>query len=243
MPYNPAVVHPVTERHSGAGEIGFGPRERGPAASFGGSGGPYGGSSGPSDSTGSFWDPTGLTNKSGLRGWNESPAYKLAQQKQGFDQQRFQSVWDTVLGQFNNMAGGFGAFGGAPGGQSGQGPEITTKGVYTQPQIDQQVNAAKAGNDAATAARTKAFSADAAGRGFAPNSPLALAMAGRFQNQNLATNADAEREIRQGAGEKNAGLLLKQQQAREQQFASRMDEDIRRRTPMYSLLGTLAGLA
>lgn len=157
-------------------------------------------------------------------------------------QQRF----NTVYGDIRNQLGQMGATFGQVGGQSPPSPEITVGGVWSPDQVQQQVNAARAGNDQATQARQAVMQRQMAGRGFGANSPLAMALGVGMGNQNLATNTGAEREIRWNAAQGNAQHQLATQQAREQQFASRQDEDIRRRQSQlqaYSaLLGALGGL-
>lgn len=200
-------------------------------------GGGGGGSSIVQSPSGNLWNPMDGG------GWIASPDFMLSQQKQGFDQQRFQQVWGGLNGMLGQLNGGYAT----PGGQSGFGPPIGAQGVLTPEQIEQQVNAARASNDQGTASRTRDFTARASGQGFGANSPLVMAMNQSFQNANMATNADSERGIRLGAAEKNAGQLLEGQKAQEAQFASRQDEDIRRRQPYFStmnaLIGALAGLA
>jgi hypothetical protein len=156
-------------------------------------------------------------------------------------QQRFGQMFPLLSGQLSQM-GQFGRVGG----QSGPSPNIKVGGVWNGNQIQQQVNATRANNDAALAAQQQAMQSKMAGRGFGANSPLAQALGTSMQNANLAANTGAEREIRWDAASGNAEHLLNSQVAREQQFATRMDEDIRRRqTQMqgYSaLLAALSGL-
>lgn len=176
---------------------------------------------------------------------NTKFAQNMAADAQRFQQQKFNTVWGALSGLMGNMFGGGGPF--TAGGSSGASPEISVGGVYNPQQIDQQVNAARAKNDATTAGRVRDAQQQMAARGFGSSSPLLAALTGRLQNQNLATNADSEREIRMGAAGQNAEQLLRTQQAREAQFASRQAEDIERRKPyfstMNSLFASLAGLA
>jgi hypothetical protein len=176
---------------------------------------------------------------------------QMAQQGQEFQatladrQNRFNTVWGALSGMMGGAFGPGGAF--TAGGQSPPSPEISVGGVYNPQQVQQQVNAARAGNDQATASRMRQFTSETTGRGFSPSSPLISAMWGQLQGQNMGANTDAEREIRQGAAGQNAQQLLATQQAREQQFASRQDEDIRRRQPylqnVNAWISALAGLA
>lgn len=132
------------------------------------------------------------------------------------------------------------------GGQSGPSPEISVGPVWNQNQIQRQVNAARATNDAATQGLMRRTQQQLGGQGFASNSPLLKALQSNQQMQNVAANADAERGIRWDSAEGNAGQLLKTQQARENQFANRQGEDIERRKAanqqQSALLSILAGM-
>lgn len=160
------------------------------------------------------------------------------------DQDRFNTVFPWLQGQLGQLGS---AMFNPVGGQSPPSPDITVGPIWDGSQVQQQVNAARAGGDQATQSRIATMQKQTAGKGFGANSPLAQALGAGMMNQNLATNMDAERGIRWDAAEGNAGHVLKTQQAREQQFASRQEEDIaRRRTQMqgYSaLVAALSGLA
>ncbi len=154
-------------------------------------------------------------------------------------QQRFSQLFPLLSGQFSAM-GDFDRVGG----QSGQSPNIKVGGVWSGDQVQQQVNATRATNDAGLAAQQQAMQQKMAGRGFGANSPLAQALGTSMQNANLAANTGAEREIRWDAAQGNAAHRLESQVARENQFATRMDEDIRRRqTQMQGYSALLAALA
>lgn len=132
------------------------------------------------------------------------------------------------------------------GGQSGPSPEISVGPVLNDQQIQQQVNATRASNDATAANQTVQDQRDAGGRGFASNSPLlAMLNAGRQMSANQA-NTQAEQGLRLNAAQQNAGHILDTQQAREQQFASRQQEDIQRRVPVFAqqnaLIAALSGI-
>lgn len=175
---------------------------------------------------------------------SQAQNFDLARQAQGFNERRFDTVWGGLNGLIGQLgSGGFAT----AGGQSGQSPEISVGGVFTPQQIQQQVNAARGQNDATTANRVRQAQQQSAGRGFGSNSPMLQALTQRYENQNLATNADTERDIRQNASSLNADQRLATQEARSQQFSERQDEDIRRRQPYFQtanqLIAALAGLA
>lgn len=154
--------------------------------------------------------------------------------------QRFQQVMPMIQGQLSQAL--------APiGGQSPPSPGITVGPVWSPDQIQQQVNAARASNDATLASRQQQMRQQVAGRGFGSNSPLAQALGVQLQGQNLSANAEAGREIPWQAAQGNAQQLLRSEQARETQFANRQQEDIERRrmqmTQANALLAALAGLA
>lgn len=159
-------------------------------------------------------------------------------------QQRFDTVFPWLQGQLGSAFSGGGMA--SAGGQSPPSPEITVGGVWNPQQVQQQVNAARAGNDQTTAKRVQSAGQDMASRGFGSSSPLLQALQGQAYAANLGTNTTNEREIRNNAGQQNAQHLLGTQSARENQFASREKADIARRAPywqtMNSLVGALSGL-
>jgi len=153
--------------------------------------------------------------------------------------ERFRTILPYLTSQFGNLQS-------MVGGQSGPGPQITAGPIWGDQQIQEQVNAARATGDQATANRISEMQQGVAGRGFGANSPLAQAIAAQYQGQGLAANVAGERETRMSMAERNAQQLLRGQQAAEQQYASRMQEDIERRRNLAgsynALLGALAGL-
>jgi hypothetical protein len=171
-------------------------------------------------------------------------------------QGRFNSVFGLLSGMFGGGGGGGVAGFNVPGqggparaggSQVGAQPTISAGPVWNPQQIDQQVNATRAKNDAAAESQMRGIRSSTTGRGFGSNSPLLQALQTGVQNANTATNTEAERAFRQQAAEGNATQMLKGQTAQEQQFASRQDEDIRRRAPYFAqqnaLIAALAGLA
>ena len=158
-------------------------------------------------------------------------------------QQRFDTLWPWLQGQFGNLQNELAR----AGGQSGASPEITVGGVWNPQQVNQQVNATRAQNDMAAQSQMKQQAQKVGGMGFGSNSPLLQALQGQTQAANLATNTQAEQQFRNQAAQLNAEHLFNTQQGRENQFASRQREDIERRKPIWSgyntLLGSLVGLA
>jgi hypothetical protein len=159
-------------------------------------------------------------------------------------QERFNTVLPMFQDLMTQMATGGGMY--QPGGQVGQAPPITVGGVYSPDQTQQQVNAARAQNDAALQTYMRAAAGRLAGRGYGADSPVMAALAGQAQGQNVAANADSERQIRMTAAEQNAQHLLGTEQANLQRWNMMEDSDIRRRIPYLqqqtSMLAALAGL-
>jgi len=142
-----------------------------------------------------------------------------------------QSRFNTLLPYLNQAMGGMGSmFGGGynGAGQRGQQPLISAAPVLSASQVQQQVNGARANNDAATAGQVQQMNAGLAGRGFGSNSPLAQALMANYAGQNMATNTANERDTRINASQLNADHILKAQMAQEGQFASRQQEEIER---------------
>jgi hypothetical protein len=113
--------------------------------------------------------------------------------------------------------------------------------MQTQAMINQQ----RSFNDMGAATQERQIGNQAASRGLGM-SPIVSAMQNNVGMANRAANAQAGTDISMRAAEQNAPHILKGQQAREQQFASRQDEDIRRRqqlmglfSPLFSAIGGL----
>jgi hypothetical protein len=155
-------------------------------------------------------------------------------------QQRWQQLFPFAQGilgqaqggQYNQYAGGW---------PVGQQPNISDAPVYNNQQIQEQVNASRAGNDASLASRQRANNQELSGRGFGSRSPLAMMMNQAMFGQNLAANTQAENKLRFDAAGANAGQVLKAQSAREGQYASRQQEDIERNKVRSSLITSLFG--
>jgi hypothetical protein len=189
-----------------------------------------------------YQDPEGnLYNKYEANPWVRSPASYLDERKQGFAESKFNTVWGALQGFLNrNQAMTIG-------GGSGPGPTINASPIYSPDQIQANVNSARAGNEAKAATQMKGQREALAGRGYGSSSPLLAAMQASMNAGMMNANAEAERGIRQGAAEANAGQVLKGQSARENQFAARQQEQIERAKPYWNqtnaLISALAGLA
>jgi hypothetical protein len=161
-------------------------------------------------------------------------------------QGRFATIWPYLSGQLA-QAGNFGrGFGAAPKGL-GPAPAAPSGTVFSEPQIQERVNATRSANDIGAAAQTRQTSQQLAGRGFGGNSPLAQALNNATWGQNLAANTEGEREARLGAAEANTKYGLQANQIAQQAYSSRQEEAIKRQqigAQTYSaLLAALAGLA
>jgi hypothetical protein len=97
-------------------------------------------------------------------------------------------------------------------------PLINTSGVLTPAQIQQQVNAAYARNDAKTTSETLRLVEDLAGKGFSANSPILSALRVGLTGQNLRSSILAEQQIRLEGAKANAELILASQKALSDQF-------------------------
>lgn len=160
-----------------------------------------------------------------------------------FAQYKFNTVWPTVQQTLGNFQSGFMQ----PGGQSGSGPHINAGPIWNQGQIQQQVNQTRAFNDQATNNRIRQMQQQMAGRGMGATSPLSRLLGANMQAQNIGQNAQAGTDIRWNAAQGNATQVLNAQKAQENQYASRMGEDIERRkaytTGLSGILGALGSFA
>lgn len=134
------------------------------------------------------------------------------------DRNRKNAMQNWLMGQYGKM-------GGADSQTTGRSspvkppPPITVGGVWGGGQIQGQVNAMRAGNEARAAGQTNRMQADMAGRGFGSRSPLALAMQGMIGGQTLAANTAGERQTRWDAAQGNAQQRLSSERARMEGWA------------------------
>lgn len=165
--------------------------------------------------------------------------------------QMAQLPWDyknKVFGAVSPLLQGLMGTGqsGLVGGQNTPLPTITQGPVWSQQQIDQQVNAQKANNAQAANTQAKQAQQRVAASGFGANSPLLAALQGQAQMGRMAADATAQRETNWNAAQGNAQHLLDTQQAAQNQWAQSNQADIARRESnrqwMTSLAGMLAGM-
>lgn len=129
-------------------------------------------------------------------------------------------------------------------------PFIDTSGVLTPAQIQQQVNAAYARNDAKTNSETLRLIEDMSGRGFSANSPILSALRVGLTGQNLRTSILAEQQIRLEGAKANAEQVLASQKALSEQFIAQegvlIDKDkndVTRTVGVLSAISQLVGSA
>jgi hypothetical protein len=129
-------------------------------------------------------------------------------------------------------------------------PFIGTAGVLTPAQIQQQVNAAYARNDAKTNSESLRLVEDMSGRGFSANSPILSALRVGLTGQNLRTSILAEQQIRLEGAKANAEQILASQKALSEQFIAQEGvlidhekNDVTRTMGVLSAISQLVGSA
>lgn len=128
------------------------------------------------------------------------------------------------------------------GGQSSAAPSITRGPVWTGDQIQQQVNAGQAANQASADTQNRATATRLAGQGFGSRSPLAAALQNATGMQTAAANADVDRQTRWDAAQGNADSVYRGDQLATQQWQLAEDQDIRRRQMQTTYAGNLASV-
>lgn len=155
-------------------------------------------------------------------------------------QERFQTVMPYFTQALQGLQGqGSYAYKGQ--GQVGSQPTITAAPVFTNQQIQQQVNSQRSQADSRGQQDIRTQRADLAGRGYGANSPLAAALESATMGRSMNAGATAERETRLGSAQANASQLLQGQQAQEQQFSNRQSEDIDRNKAYTGALAAMLG--
>lgn len=167
----------------------------------------------------------------------------IARMPVDFAREKFNSVFPMVsgmLGGGGSLSASTGAVGPASVAQRGPGT------VYNSGQIDQSVNAMKAGNAQGAATQQRQNATQNAAGGFGANSPLLQALNNQVAMGAMQANTTGERETRLGAATANAkqGLAAStaNNQARaafEQNAIDARRTDVNART---SLLQALAGM-
>jgi hypothetical protein len=97
-------------------------------------------------------------------------------------------------------------------------PFISTSGVLTPAQVQAQVNAAYARNDAKTTTDIASLVEDMTGRGFSANSPILAALRVGLTGQSLRSSIEAETKIRFDSAKLNADAVFAGQKAISDQF-------------------------
>jgi hypothetical protein len=126
----------------------------------------------------------------------------MLERRLGYADAKFNLIYPIVqqsIAQASAQAGTL-----ATPGLATQTPFVSTAGVWTRAEIQQQVNRAWAKNDGRTQAEILRTQAELAGRGFSSNGPLMEALRVGFVGQNLRANAEAATGIRLQAAQLNA---------------------------------------
>ena len=152
-----------------------------------------------------------------------------------------QGVAQPPAGQGTNnaMSAGYG--------NTAQSPDVTVGGVLNNQQINQQVNAMRAQNDASAANQTRTQASNLAGRGFGANSPLQQLLASGNQMNALQANTSGEQNLRLNAAQQNAAQVLATQTERQNAYQAAQQAGLTARGQTLgttnALLSALAGLA
>ena len=165
-------------------------------------------------------------------------------QKNQLDWQK--QKFGTLLPYLNNLMG-MGQASNMPGpAAGGVQPRIGGGPLWTQQQINQNINANRAQTDQSVATQNRAMQNQVASRGFGTSSPLAQALSNQMQLGGMAQKADYGRQFQQQARQDNLRYALDVGRAQENQFASRQKEANDRRqiqaNQTSSLIGALGGL-
>lgn len=199
----------------------------------GGGSGSGGGGGGGSEGASNAWGTSGQAQKiSGLAG--------------AADASITQSGINGRFGQvMPYLTGGLASAAGAGGSAIGQQTPITQGPVWTQQQIQQQVNNMTAGNNAQLGTQNKQAAQSLGGRGLGSNSPLLNAITGQNQMQNLLANTQGAQQINWNAAQGNAQQVLADQTQQEKNWSDLQNQDIGRRqinqSGMNAILAAMAG--
>ena len=174
-----------------------------------------------------------------------------------FARERYGQLFPLIQGQLGGSGFAEGGGASAQGAQNGREfagaaasnglpPYIDTSPVYTDQQINQQVNSAQSQNERKAATSYRQAQRDLGGRGMG-TSPLLSAIQQNLAIGTQAANAAAAREIPLNAATANADQRLKSQVANSDAFAQRQSESIQREQNQISrnnsLLQALVALA
>jgi hypothetical protein len=97
-------------------------------------------------------------------------------------------------------------------------PYISVRPVFTPAEIQQQVNAIYARNDARTVSSIRQSQSDLAGRGFSSNSPLLEAIRIGLEGQNLQASVQGASQTRLGSAQANVESVRAGQELRQHQY-------------------------
>lgn len=153
-------------------------------------------------------------------------------------QQRWNQLFPSVqgilgqAGNFNDMYSGAGL---------DKSARVNEAPVYDNQQIQEQVNATRAQNDAKLASDQSALSRRLAGRGFGSRSPVGMMMSQAMAGQNLQGNTAAEQQLRFNAAEANAKQVLDAQRANVERVAGYNQQETERGRTRSGLLQGLLG--
>lgn len=157
-----------------------------------------------------------------------------------FARERFNQVFPLVTGALGSATGSTG------GAMAPSGIERAPGTVFTGQQIDQNVNAMRAGNQQAAATQQRQNTAQNAAGGFGSNSPLLAALNNQASIGAMQANTAGERDIRLGASAANAkqglGAATANNQARATFEANAIDSQRNQLNARTSLIAALAGM-
>ncbi len=162
-----------------------------------------------------------------------------------FSRDKFNSILPLI--QQGVSAYGSGGSNGQLVGGTNVAPQHMGAPVYSNDQIQQQVNSGRSTTAQQAATQVRSNNQSAAGRGFGQNSPLLMALNNQVQGMASASGADQERQTRFDAAGANAKQALGYDQLSVQQAQNANQNDIDRRKVtgqnQSQLLAILAGLA
>lgn len=134
-----------------------------------------------------------------------------------------QAQFNQVYGMLNGQAAALNAnMPGAPG--SAQQPQIYGGPMWTQTEINQNLNANAAASNRQTETTVNNQRSQLAGRGFGSRSPLGMALENQTRLGAMGQQADFARQFQQDTRRANVSHALDTQQAQEKQFSNRNQE-------------------
>jgi hypothetical protein len=133
----------------------------------------------------------------------------------GFRRDKFNEVFGALRPLFGQLGGGsdlgaFDQFSGVP---------ISTSGVYTPQQIDQQAAALRGQQAGQAALQERQIVQGGAGRGISAQSPLLKLLRQNVRSRSAEQSISGERDLRLGAAKENAAQILQGQTAAADQRA------------------------